>query len=295
MIENLADLQPKILEDFQKILAEDRLSHAYLFSGEFGSFEMALYLAQSRFCDDLSPTNLPCGQCRSCRLVISGELADMTVLEPLGQLIKTEQVRELTRDFARSSYEGTSQVFIIKEADKMHINAANSLLKQIEEPHSKTYIILLTSDDNKVLPTIKSRCQIFRFVTNRAYLQSQLEEAGLLKSQARVLSQLTDDPGRLIELVNNKKLLEMTRLTESFVEVLERDPDSAYLQVARLVALATDKIEQDLCLQMVLVQASQPKIQLKRSAMFQKIHTIRSMWQANVSFQNVLDYLVLTL
>ena len=146
----LEKLQPKIFQEFQRILQSGKLSHAYLFSGDFASFEMAVLLAQSRFCD--SPIDaLPCGQCRSCRLIAENDFSDVKVIEPEGQMIKTATIRDLLREFSSSGFEGQSQVFIIRDADKMHTNAANSLLKFIEEPQSDTYMILLTQDESRIL------------------------------------------------------------------------------------------------------------------------------------------------
>lgn len=295
MRDRLQDLQPQLLQAFDGLLAANKLSHAYLFSGNFGSFELALYLAQSRFCEQLSDDRLPCGTCRPCRLITSGEFADVTVVEPIGQLIKTEQIRDLAKDFARSGYEGQCQVFIIKDADKMHLNAANSLLKQIEEPHRADYVFLLTSDESKVLPTIKSRCQIFRLLTDRHYLSQQFERAGLLKHQAELLSQLTDSPNQVAELAENKRLLELIALSQRFLEHLLRATDEAYLQASYLVNKASDKQEQDWCFQLLTLQAAQLPNLLQRSAIGRHIYRARQLWQANVSFQNALDYLVLTL
>lgn len=291
----LKKLQPNLLSAFDRLLARDRLSHVYLFSGEFGSFELALYLAQSRFCEDLSAENLPCGKCRSCRLIAAGEFTDVTVVEPMGQLIKTEQIRELARDFAQSGYEGNCQVFIIKDADKMHSNAANSLLKQIEEPTSNYYVFLLTSDEEKVLPTIKSRCQLFRCPTDRTYLLQQLEAAGLLKSQASLLAELTNSPHHLADLAANKRLLELIGLCQRLIDQLLVGKEDAYLQVSRLVNKASDKTEQDWCFRLLTRQAAQASDAIRSSAIVDKLYQIRRMWQANVSFQNALDYLVLTL
>ncbi|MGT2895074.1 DNA polymerase III subunit delta' [Streptococcus entericus] len=295
MREVLTELQPNLLASFDGLLARGRLSHAYLFSGEFGSFELALYLAQSRFCEDLSAKNLPCGKCRSCRLIASGEFTDVTVVEPMGQLIKTEQIRELARDFAQSGYEGDCQVFIIKDADKMHTNAANSLLKQIEEPTSNYYIFLLTSDEEKVLPTIKSRCQLFRCPTDRAYLLRQFEATGLLKSQASLLAELTNSPHQLADLAANKRLLDLIGLCQRLIDQLLAGKEEAYLQVSRLVNKASDKTEQDWCFRLLTSQAAQSEQANKGAAIVEKLYQVRRMWQANVSFQNALDYLVLTL
>lgn len=294
MAQRLEDLQPTLLQQFQTILAQNRLSHAYLFSGNFGSFDLAIYLAQSRFCEDLSAENLPCQACRACRLVAAGDFADLTVVEPSGQLIKTDQIRSLVKDFAQSGYEGACQVFIIKDADKMHPNAANSLLKQIEEPSSPYYVFLLTSDESKVLPTIKSRCQVYRLVTDRAYLEQAFEAAGLLKSQAKVLAQLTHDPNQIEALAGNKRLLDLINLSQTFVKFWRQGQDEAYLFVGRLVAQAPEKADQDLFWQVMTVLVAADLHQVQSSAMLQKISKGRAMWQANVSFQNCLDHLVLT-
>ena len=138
---DLKRTQPKLLEKFNTILQSDRMSHAYLFSGNFASLDMALYLAQSQFCEKRQ-SGLPCQKCRACRLIANGEFSDVKIIEPQGQLIKTETIKELTKDFSRSGFEGKSQVFIIKDCEKMHVNAANSLLKFIEEPQSSSNVIL---------------------------------------------------------------------------------------------------------------------------------------------------------
>lgn len=295
MMERLSQLQPALFSQFQAILDQDRLSHAYLFSGEFAAVDLAIYLAQSRFCETLSDQKLPCQQCRPCRLIKAGEFADVTMLEPNGQLIKTDQVRRLVKDFSQSGYEGASQVFIIKEAEKMHVNAANSLLKQIEEPTGSYYVFLLTSDESKVLPTIKSRCQIYRLPTDRAYLERCFEEAGLLKGQAKILAQLTNDPNQVTELANNHRLLELLGLTQTFVTQLKNKRDQSYLFVGRLLLQAPEKADQELFWQVLTVHVSSDLTSLQSLAILQKIQEVRAMWQANVSFQNCLDYLVLTL
>lgn len=295
MIDALNLLQPSLLAQFQTILAQNRLSHAYLFSGYFGGFSLALYLAQSRFCEALSVDKLPCGRCRACCLIMTGDFADVTILEPSGQLIKTEQVRSLVKDFAQSGYEGACQVFIIKEADRMHPNAANSLLKQIEEPISPYYVFLLTSDESRILPTIKSRCQVYRLGTDRPYLERVFEESGLLKSQARILAQLTIDPIKVADFASNSRLLGLLGLTEAFVKHLRQDRDQAYLFVGRLVAQAQEKADQELFWQMLTITVGLDLYDLQSPAILQTISETRAMWQANVSFHNCLDHLVLAL
>lgn len=285
---NLAQLQPKLYETFTQILKADRMSHAYLFSGDFGSFDLALWLAKSRFCEQLSD-GLPCQNCRACRLIENQEFSDVKVIEPQGQLIKTDTIRELTRDFSRSGFEGEAQVFIIKDAEKMHSNAANSLLKFIEEPQSQSYMILLTDDEGKVLPTIKSRCQLFHFPKNQGYLENLLLQESLLKNQATLLSQVVRNEAEALAFSQNNKILDLEQTLGKFVNYLEKDKNRAYLEVARLAVLASDKDLQEVSFRLLTVILSQRQ----NPDLLSRCYQARRMWQANVSFQNVLEYFVI--
>ena len=77
-LEEIQQLQPELVERFTQILEHKQLSHAYLFTGSFASFEMALLLAQSQFCEDLQGV-WPCGKCRSCRLIAEEEFSDVKI------------------------------------------------------------------------------------------------------------------------------------------------------------------------------------------------------------------------
>ncbi|MGT2929451.1 DNA polymerase III subunit delta' [Streptococcus dentasini] len=285
---NLPELQPKIFQEFHHILRQGKLSHAYLFSGNFGSFEMALFLAQSQFCEN-KQDYLPCGSCRECRLIAERDFSDVKVIEPQGNVIKTDTVRELLRDFSRSGFEGQTQVFIIRDADKMHTNAANSLLKFIEEPQSSSYMFLLTSDDSKVLPTIKSRCQIFRFSKNEAYLQQKLESQGLLKDKASLIAAVAEDEEMAEALADMGKFDDIWRSLDRFVGSLLKSPEQSFLQATYIASVAGEKFEQDLAFKIMLVLLAKDR----NPEAATKVYQARQMWLSNVSFQNALEYMVL--
>ena len=139
----------------------------------------------------------------------------------------------MTREFSQSSFEGQAQVFIIRDADKMHINAANSLLKFIEEPQSQIYIFLLTADDSRMLPTIKSRAQLFYFPKNRAYLEESLQKEGLLLTQAKVLADFAKDDVQALDLAKDNKILDLINTVERFTQSLLSNQDLLYLDVAK--------------------------------------------------------------
>lgn len=289
----LAESQSKLFEEFSQIIRENRLSHAYLFSGDFGSFDMAIWLAQSRFC--LTPEDgLPCGNCRPCRLIAQGEFSDVKLVEPQGQLIKTDTIRQLTREFSQSSFEGQAQVFIIRDADKMHVNAANSLLKFIEEPQSQIYIFLLTADDSRILPTIKSRAQLFYFPKNRSYLEDLLQREGLLLSQAKVLADFAKDEAQALHLAKDNKALDLINAVERLTQSLLANQDLLYLDLAKLAVQCGEKSEQEMVWDFLTYQLGKDIQNPKARRWLELVYEARNMWLANVSFQNALEYMVLS-
>ena len=290
--EQLKACQLQQYERFVRILEQNQLNHAYLFSGYFGSLEMALFLAKSLFCTDKQGV-LPCESCRSCKLIDQEEYPDVTIVRPINQIIKTERIRELVGQFSQSGIESQRQVFIIEQADKMHLNAANSLLKVIEEPQSEVYIFFLTSDEDKILPTIRSRTQIFQFKKQEANLIFQLEKLGLVKKKARLLAHFSQSQIEAEKLLNQATFWTLVEESERlFSDILSRKRES-YLQVAKLASLADDKEKQDQVLRILEVLAGQEILQTGAQRILENLVEARKMWKANVSFQNVMDYLVL--
>ena len=289
----LAESQSKLFEEFSQIIRENRLSHAYLFSGDFGSLDMAIWLAQSRFC--MTPEDgLPCGHCRPCRLIAQGDFSDVKLVEPQGQIIKTDTIRQLTREFSQSSFEGQAQVFIIRDADKMHVNAANSLLKFIEEPQSQIYIFLLTADDSRMLPTIKSRAQLFYFPKNRAYLEELLQKEGLLLTQAKVLADFAKDDVQALDLAKDNRILDLINTVERFTQSLLSNQDLLYLDVAKLAVQCSEKSEQEMVWAFLTYQLGKDIQNPQARRWLDLVYEARKMWLANVSFQNAMEYMVLS-
>ena len=290
--EQLRACQPQQFDRFVHILEQRQLNHAYLFSGYFGSLEMALFLSKSLFCTEKQGV-LPCESCRNCKLIDQEEFPDVTIIRPMNQIIKTERIRELVGQFYQSGIENQRQVFIIEQAEKMHANAANSLLKVIEEPQSETYIFFLTNDQEQMLPTIRSRTQIFQFKKQEANLIFQLEKLGLVKKKARLLAQFSQSQIEAEKLLNQATFWTLVEESERlFSDILSRKRES-YLLVAKLASLADDKEKQDQVLRILEVLAGQEILQTGAQRILENLVEARKMWKANVSFQNVMDYLVL--
>ena len=290
--DQLKALQPAQFDRFVCILEQNQLNHAYLFSGFFGNLEMAQFLAKSLFCTDKVGV-LPCEKCRNCKLIEQGEFPDVTLIKPVNQVIKTERIRELVGQFSQAGIESQQQVFIIEQAEKMHPNAANSLLKVIEEPQSEVYIFFLTSDEEKILPTIRSRTQIFHFKKQEEKLIHQLEQAGLVKKKATLLAQFSQSRAEAEKLAHQASFWTLVDESERLLTWLVAKKKESYLQVAKLASLADDKEKQDQVLRILEVLCGQDILQARVRVILQDLLEARKMWQANVSFQNAMEYLVL--
>ena len=284
--------QPDQFDRFVRILEQDQLNHAYLFSGFFGSLEMAHFLSKSLFCTEKVGV-LPCEKCRNCKLIEQGEFPDVTLIKPVNQVIKTERIRELVGQFSQAGIESQQQIFIIEQAEKMHPNAANSLLKVIEEPQSEVYIFFLTSDEEKILPTIRSRTQIFHFKKQEEKLILLLEQMGLIKKKATLLAQFSQSRAEGEKLANQASFWTLVDESERLLTWLMAKKKESYLQVAKLANLADDKEKQDQVLRILEVLCGQDLLQARVRVILQDLLEARKMWQANVSFQNAMEYLVL--
>ncbi|WP_298609345.1 DNA polymerase III subunit delta' [uncultured Thiothrix sp.] len=145
---------------------QQHLPHALLFTGSTGcGHEQMVYaLAQSLLCLDTSEQGYACGSCRSCKVFASHSHPDFMLLALAEdkQAITVEQVRGLERFLELSRSYSPNRVALILNAEAMNTNAANSLLKSLEEPADNSYILLFTDKIAALMPTIRSRCQQLR-------------------------------------------------------------------------------------------------------------------------------------
>lgn len=195
--------------------------------------------------------------------------------------------------FLSQGLKNQRQVFIIEQAEKMHANAANSLLKVIEEPQSETYIFFLTNDQEQMLPTIRSRTQIFQFKKQVESLRNQLEQAGLVKNKARLLAEFSQSQAEAEKLTNQTSFWTLLEESERIYSWLDAGKKESYLQVSKLASLADDKEKQDQVFRILEVLAGQEIQKNAARTILQNLLEARKMWKANVSFQNSLEYLVL--
>ncbi len=153
----------QIIEQFHHAIVSNRVAGAYLFAGiaNVGKETVALHFAKSINC--LTPNEGACGACLSCRKADDGNHPDLQIIRPSGAWTKIDQIRELQKRIIYRPLEGVRKVYILTEAERMNLEAANCLLKTLEEPPANSVLILLTTNLDALLPTIRSRCQIIPF------------------------------------------------------------------------------------------------------------------------------------
>lgn len=148
-----------------------QLGRALIFAGPAGIGKRQFALAMAKAANCLAPTGDDrggeqpdsCDQCPTCRRIDAGAYGDVTLLAPDGQSIRIAQTRAMNEEIFYRPREGRQRFFLIDEADRLREEAANSILKTLEEPPSTSTIILITSRPDSLLPTIRSRAQRLNF------------------------------------------------------------------------------------------------------------------------------------
>lgn len=157
---------------FNTLIENKKLSHAYFLEGDDGSF--AKWIAKRILCVNKQMDECDCG---NCRRVKSNNHPDIFTIEPEGTAIKVDQIRELHQRAALKAVEGSEQIFIVKNADKMNVQASNALLKFLEEPKNQVVILLAGQSRDALLATISSRVQILK-IPNHSTLERDARNKG---------------------------------------------------------------------------------------------------------------------
>ena len=194
------------IELLKRAIQRDKIAHSYLFLGNegIGKKWVALQFAKALNClDEGVERGDACDHCLSCKKIGDQLHPDVLILEPEGQTIKADQVRQMQRDLAYRPYEGKYRVCILTAADRMAPNMSNILLKTLEEPPLHTVIVLLANHSKLLLPTILSRCQTIRFNPLPILIVTRwlIEHKGFKEEEAYLLASLSEgSPGKALEI-----------------------------------------------------------------------------------------------
>lgn len=218
----------------KKSFENNRLSHAYLFSGpdSLGKKTIALDFVK-----------LILGK-EHKELVEKKKHPDLLFIKSEKKEIQISQIRELQVFLSYKSYYGSFKVVIIDEAEKMNQEAQSCFLKTLEEPKGKTLLILISSHPELLLPTIYSRCQIIKFFPVRAKeIKDYLLGQGVPEKKAETLSRISQGrPGEAINfLLNPQKLEQESQIVKEILELLHSDFTSR-LQYAKNLSLSNNNL-----------------------------------------------------
>ncbi len=218
--DNIPD-QAEAARRLRTALRAGRLAHAFLFAGSVGTGRMAVAreLAAVLLCGEDERPDDYCGRCQSCRLMAGGDHPDYYEAGvPEGrQSLPIATVRELQRIAALKPVRAARRVFVLREAERMTIEAANCLLKTLEEPPGGSLFILVASSLRELPETIRSRCQVVRFAAlEPERLAERLVATGADEADARWLARRAWGSPGLAERLREAGLPEFNR------ELIER-------------------------------------------------------------------------
>jgi len=237
----------------QRALESGKISHAYLFVGPIGVGRLATAraFAQALLCaaggDDA------CGVCGPCRKVVGGTHPDLRIIAPgrtetgaERRAVAIDQVRDLKREAAYPPYEGKWKIFIVEDTEQMRAEAANSLLKVLEEPPPRIVIILLSESTEALLPTLVSRAQLVRFtlVPANEIADALTTRAGVPAERARFLAALAGGRvGAALASAGGEDAFARRQDVLDTLDAVEGGDVIAGLDAAEAVAKQKDEIE----------------------------------------------------
>ncbi|MEE4253175.1 MAG: DNA polymerase III subunit delta' [Desulfuromusa sp.] len=194
-----------------RAIKSQHIAHAYLFEGPegVGKRHVALAFARNLLCDH----STGCGECPSCLKVNHNNHPDIHTLDADGAALKIDQIRDLQQQLSLRPLEGHHKVCLVDGADFFTTGAANSLLKTLEEPQPGTIIILLTNHPEKLLTTIRSRCQRLPFgrLPKQQIAKVLKEQLNLNSTDAKILAALSEGSFKKALGKNQELFLEKRR------------------------------------------------------------------------------------
>jgi len=215
----------KVITLLQRAITNEKVVNSYLFLGSegIGKKYVALQFAKALNClEGEGKGGEACDHCISCKKIDHALHPDVLLIEPEGQYIKVDQVRQLQKELAYRPYEGKRRVCILTAADRMAPHIPNTLLKTLEEPPLHTVIVLLANNARFILPTILSRCQPVRFNPLSIPLVSKwlMEEKGFNQAEAHLLASLSEgSPGKALEIQEEIRQVPRESLLKDWVGV----------------------------------------------------------------------------
>lgn len=239
--------QDRAVSLLQRSLERGILAHAYLFVGppHVGKMTLALNLAQALNCEATEP---PCGECTSCQKIALAKHADVQIIGLVNDAnlaeakprveIGIDQIRQMQHSSSLPPFEGRYKVFIIDGAELLSIEAANCLLKTLEEPLGKVIFILLTTNERLLPATVISRCQRLElFPLTASAVEAVLNERGVEPQKAKLLARLSHGClGWALSAAVDESLQQRAEVIDRLLDIINADYEERFAYASQLVA-----------------------------------------------------------
>ncbi len=213
--------QTGAIDILHSALESGRIAHAYLFAGPRGVGKGLTAEVFARALNCAAQLDRPCDRCLPCQKALNGNHPDILWLKPAGSSFKIEQVRELQRTVYAKVYEGRYKVIVLEDFHKATTQAANSLLKTLEEPPVSTVFILLSENPQTLPATILSRSQRVNFapLDNRLIEEVlQQRQLGTAENRNLAVTMAGGSLGKAIEYIQNQKVFVLRQRAIEFIQ-----------------------------------------------------------------------------
>ena len=228
MLNDYKEKQLLVYNLFMSDIENNCITHAYLIDENNCdyAYEMVMAFIKRILCgkEHILDNN---NECNLCKRIDSGNYSELKIIEPDGLYIKKNQILDLQKEFSKSAVEGTKKIYIIRDCEKMRAEAANSMLKFLEEPEDEIVAFLITNNINNVMSTIISRCKIVKFNSDKS--QKKIDEK---------LEKLAID---FVYELENKGVLSMLSIKDLWFSVVSsKERDNMILVFDRMIDIYYD-------------------------------------------------------
>lgn len=221
MIDDYIKEQKIVCQILKNAVKKEKISHAYLFemNGYSKKLEIAKAFAKMLLCPKNYSNSSKCENCVQCTNIDKDIFLELKIIQPDGLWIKKEQLDLLQKEFSTTSLESNKRVYIIMQADRLNPQAANSILKFLEEPQDNIVAILITDNMYQMLNTIISRCQVISFARTNKY------------NQTNMVDKIKNNSGIII---NDNQLLDYVKFVFQYVDYYEKNKLGTILKNQKL-------------------------------------------------------------
>lgn len=227
--EYIKEHQPALFQTMSNAFSLNRLSHAYLLSGEPGTplLSVAIHLGKSLVCDNPHP--LACEECITCLRIDEGNYPDFMIFDGSEKTIKKEDIQAVEENFEKTALETKGKmIYVLHLVENMTAEAVNSLLKFLEEPGRDIYAFLTTENEAKVLPTIISRTQTIRLKLNdQTKVIAEAIDLGVAQNDAEMLSYFFNDGASILTRSSDEDYQQAKEALNDLLDGLSKNSEEA--------------------------------------------------------------------